>query len=371
VALVVAVLCLWAAPYAGGGEGAAAGTSGAAVTKKVSVEASDASLQDVLRLVFRGTDQSFIVDPGIDLTLQRVTLTLKEVTLEQAVRAICRLYGLEYETVDEGVWLITAGKDVVISGGRVLPLLGAVRAAGGPANAEALAGWNRQAMEEELRRVGAPEDILQELLLIGPGRTASRLMTAKLPEHPERVSDVLVDLSVEDATMAEVAEKLTAAVDAAVKLPAKEPEDAHVLEIRIHKAIPEELRITARVYRMPLSEVLEMLMQQANLTWSLERSGWGYYDPSRPNRAPLRREEGLSDQEWTNALMGKGIVAKMPLQVLHIVPQPELSVSGPGIGPRGGAGGQAGGRGGGGIAGHGGGFGGSGGGGGGGRGGSD
>lgn len=296
--------------------------------------------QHALRTVFEAAGEPYAW--GGRLEDHPVTVSVTNAKLQTAVDLICRLAGLMYVR-QEGVWVISERPDTVRIGGREVPVLGAIRTEGSFADAEALAYPMRDLaqIERTLRRAKIAdleselgEHELREALGLparsrGGGGGGRGL--AELPELPSCVADVLVDLTVEDATMAEVAEKLTAAVDAGVELLLKEPGDAHVLEIRAHKAIPQDLRITARIYRMPLRDVMQMLIQQTNLVCRLESvgKGWEWRSGSpRPQRAP-----GMSDEEWLHRVTGGSGAQQVPLQVLHIVPQPELSVSGPRLGP--------------------------------------
>jgi hypothetical protein len=313
VVLVLAVFCLWAAAHAGGREGGTPGTSGAAATERISLEVKEVPLQDALHQLFQGTDQSVVVDPSVGLTGQTLTVSLKDVPLEHAVRAICRLHGLDYETDGEGLWAIMAGEDVVISAGRRLPVIGAMRTGE--------QGQTLELLREAARAGDRPSELswgfptYESRVVTRPGGWAGGVAGAELPSG---IEGRLVDLEVTDATMGEVAAKLTEAAG----------ED---VEFVVHEAVPADLKVTARVYRMPVGLLCGMLMAQTGLTCSTE-----------VERRPIPEVIGGTEQTPITRSRTKAYYR------INIVPQPELSVSGRGIPPRGWGGGRAGGRGGGG-----------------------
>jgi hypothetical protein len=62
--------------------------------QRVSLDVSEATLTAALTTLFKGTGQSLILDPAVAQAGQSVTLKLNDVSLESAVRAICKLHGL-------------------------------------------------------------------------------------------------------------------------------------------------------------------------------------------------------------------------------------------------------------------------------------
>jgi hypothetical protein len=101
----------------------------------------------------------------------------------------------------------------------------------------------------------------------------------------------LVDLDVENAPLGEVA----------AQLGVKHGEEWQV-EILVHEAVPEDITVTAKVYRMRRDEVLFLLAEQTNLDISI--------DSPMPGERTLER----------------------PHTRVYFVPRPELEVSGLGVG---------------------------------------
>jgi len=70
--------------------------------RRINLELRDAEIRDALSLLFRGTDQSYTVEPAVT---GKVTMTLRDVTLDQALRMMMTALNLEYQRVD-GVYQI-------------------------------------------------------------------------------------------------------------------------------------------------------------------------------------------------------------------------------------------------------------------------
>jgi ssDNA-binding Zn-finger/Zn-ribbon topoisomerase 1 len=143
---------------------------------------------------------------------------------------------------------------------------------------------------------------------VNPSELAALTAVAALPMAPgvagnERMSfvggDKLVDLEVKDAPIREVMAKLSAASG---------------FSIDVAEPVSNELKITAKIYRMPIADVLSMIVGQANLTYTVSYG----VNPS----VKLRYENGLATTEELESSRGK--------PEIHIVPRPELTVSGPG-----------------------------------------
>lgn len=64
---------------------------------RINLELRDADIQDALALLFRGSGSSYTVQPGVS---GKVTLTLRDVTFDQALRMMMNALGLEYQKVD-------------------------------------------------------------------------------------------------------------------------------------------------------------------------------------------------------------------------------------------------------------------------------
>ncbi|UCC68749.1 MAG: hypothetical protein JSV79_02105 [Armatimonadota bacterium] len=270
LAVAVLIVLPTAAAVAGGGGGGGGrrGTADAGAGQKVSLDVKDTAIEDALRLLFRDTDQSIVLHPAISRLPYKMTISLKDVPLEFAVRAFCRMYDLEYET-DEGLWVVFPREDVVSIAGRGVPIIGAVRAEGAAQRAA------DRAQRELLSALAAG----QSPTYTTRGITVS---TSEHPGLPDSIGDILVDLDVKDTTIAEVGAKLSQAAGEAVN-------------ITVHDSVPKELKVTAKVYRMPLRDLLSLLADQSNLTYTVGET-----------------KEGKAE--------------------IHIVPRPELRVSGPGVG---------------------------------------
>lgn len=254
-------------------EGRALAPTRSAGDVKVSLDVKVASLADAFRLLFRDTDQSLILDPAVAELPQTLTLTLKNVTLEHAVRGICKLYGLDYETDQAGLWVILPSSDFVTFGGRDVALLGA-----------ASVDVGRQISVKE--GLGGPPRFVMR-----GGRTIGSSERPSL--QPFRGDEKLVDLHIEDATIRQAIVELS---------------KASGIEMVVHKAVPEDIKVTARVYKMSVGEVLGRLLAEANLDYSVDRMAGKLVEQTELEGA-------------TGLIRG---------DVVHIVPQPELRVSGTG-----------------------------------------
>jgi hypothetical protein len=270
-----------------------------AVTQRVSVEIKDASLDDALRAIFKDTDQSVVVQWGIVVGAP-VNLSLKNVPLEDAVKAVTELNGLDYKRMGK-VWVVSQKEGVVTVGGARVPLLGALP------NVPGEPVFERRVGDETLmfvyprivREAGAGMPIS-----VAPNR-------AQVVEFPG--SETLVDLDVKDAALTEVAAKLSAAVNAALKKDAQRRpavQAAEHVEIIAHESL-KNVRVTAKVYRWPAGQVLAMLANQTDTVCSLERE-----EPLRP--AQIAKEVGP----------GGGVVKLTRTTRIYLVPRPVLEVTG-------------------------------------------
>jgi hypothetical protein len=100
--------------------------------------------------------------------------------------------------------------------------------------------------------------------------------------------------------------------------------EAADIEIVVHEAVPEDIRITAEVYRVSGFRLLTEIVDQAGLAVAQERVA-EVIDPeghvtryAPPSSAPsLPSRTGFTKKEFS---------------IFHVVPRPELSVSGTGLG---------------------------------------
>jgi hypothetical protein len=280
--LAVGLLILFAAAaaIAGGGGGISGGGTATAPGRsagdvKVSLKVKNASFPDTFRLLFEGTDQSFVLHPVLHDRADRITITLNNVQLEHAVRAICKLYVLEYETDQAGLWVIMPSSDFVTFGGRDVPLLGAA-----PVDIE-------RGIAIRQGRGGRPRVVTRVGRMIGSSE--------RPPLQPFRGDEKLVDLHIEDGTIRQAIAEMS---------------KASGVEMVVHKAVPEDIKVTARVYQMSVGEVLGRLLAEANLDYSVD---------------------GMAGKLVEQTEL-EGATGRIAGDVVHIVPRPELRVSGPGVG---------------------------------------
>ncbi len=231
-------------------------------SRKIFLDLKAAPLVDALRLLFKNSPYSYVLSPEIGrLALDPLTIRLKEVELQAALRVICAAYDLLYEKEDS-IYYFFPRADVVTIGGRRVPLLGALQVPG-------------MAPDLETAR-----SIITKLSLSGPdpGGIQTRLFLSQLPYF-----DVLVDLEVENAPLSEVAKKLSV-----------QREGADRTEIIVHESVPSDVRVTARIYRMRRDEILQMVADQGNLDVSVEPAVQEEEDgPITPNRVYLMRKPEL------------------------------------------------------------------------------
>lgn len=225
--------------------------------RRVSVDLQGATLSDALTLVFKDTDQSFMLHPALH-GAGPITVRLTNVPFEYALKGIVKMHGATYEQVDN-LWYVFPDPDVVSVGGVNVPVVGALQVPGMPPDLE-----TARSIITKFSRSG-PD----------PGGLQTRLLLSKLPYF-----DALVDLEVADAPLSEVAKKLSVSKDG-----------SKGTEIIVHESVPGDLRVTARIYRMRRDEILRMLADQANLDVSVEPAVQEAKDgPITPNRVYLIRK---------------------------------------------------------------------------------
>jgi hypothetical protein len=115
----------------------------------------------------------------------------------------------------------------------------------------------------------------------------------------------LVDLEVKDAPLREAMEKISKASGVAIE---------------VDETVSKEIKVSATIRKLPLREVLSLLVNQANLTYTVENN------PNRDSFEDLanRAKAGLIPRsEFERELRNLPQVA-----TIHIVPKPELKVTG-------------------------------------------
>ena len=301
---------------------------------KVTVEVKDATLGEALELIFKGTDQSVVVQPAV-AGIRPVNLSLKNVQLEDAVKVVAKINGLQYEHVDN-LWVVFPEEGVLTVGGVRVPLLGAVPAIPGELGQTSLEFVRRGGDGGDERMVFINPRIVKEPGLEAPFETrrahggVTYDQRGRLSGRPSfEGEDVLVDLSVRDMPLTEVAAQLSRIVGAEVQkrtsarqvaAQSGEPEPQrerwrYQVEIIADESL-RSLKVSARVYKWPAGQVLDMLIDQADLTCAVDRQ-----DVPPPAGG-----------------VGMGVTTVR----VFLVPRPVLEVTGPGI-PEAGMGGIGGG----------------------------
>jgi len=291
----------------------AAGGGSAGLTSRVTIQLDGQSAPDALQEVFRDRPESYVFrGEPIDEQAQRLFLTLNNVEFESAVRVICDAAELDCEFTD-GIWVIWPHPAAAYLHGARVPVLGSVqvsRGGGTGAGGEA---------DVEAARVAA-EEILSGMRV----STSSRIngQSARYsPQLPPGLGNIIIDLEVTEATLEEVAARLS------------EIEGVDV-EVRIHPAVAPTFRVTASVYRMPFSQVLSLLMDRAGLTCSVERIQnvipEGGSD-SRDAQEPASRGGGnppMAMGHWD-----RYVAWIVPTPTLSIIGRPDAGGYGSGYGP--------------------------------------
>jgi hypothetical protein len=336
-------------------------------TAKVDLEFRDTPVMDAIAEVLTGTN-TLVVPHDVPREL-RVTLRLRNTEREEALRLLCDAAGLDYSRVDylpankvilsfgrRGVVapaLLTAipditGNRVVVVGAVSAPgvfqmkqdwrVSDAISAAGGltgrPELTRAtLVKADRRIIPLDVENVLRAEDSAENMrldpgdvlsiqaLLTGPPRAAGLVQvpilgaatvtgaTARLELARSHLmgrcasftgDDRLTDLEVKDVPLRDALAQVSKAAD---------------IPIHVHESVPREIKVTATIYRMPVGDLLCLIVGQANLTYTVGRF------PFLTSTAVVPRK-GAAVQKGT---------AVHTVQIISVVPKSELRVSGPGI----------------------------------------
>lgn len=271
--------------------------------ERVSISVKDEKLTAVFTKLFEGTEQSVVIDPAVADIASPVTLTLSDVSLESAVRAICKLYNLEYETDNEGLWVIMPGSGFVTVDGARVPILGTVTSLGGTPG-------------------GDSTRALQGIRFSAGG--GGGFGTEEAPKRPSFPGDDrLVDLDVKDAPLSEVASRLSFKADPQPTVgPPWDSSFNYNVEIIAADAV-KDLRVTAKIAKWPLGEVLDMLLAQTGLVCTV--------DASDGERGRVTAGGGTASRHYeirTDPVTGERVY---PTLRVYLVPAPEMRVSGEGL----------------------------------------
>jgi len=238
--------------------------------RSVNVDFQDTPITDAIKALARDLDRPVLFPRQFPKDL-RVTLSLRGADPEHAVRMVCEAAGLTCK-IDRASVVITAPPTVNVGGAQV-PLLGAMSVSSG----------------------------LPGIYMPGASRSVLRVLQTAEGHASFAGDDKLVDLEVKDAPIRETMAKLS---------------EVSSIKIVVHEAVPKEIKITAKMYRMPLGEVLSLIVGQANLTYTVALAP-GADAKQRYESGLITRQEYLERQD---------------VATVHIVPKPELKVSGPGVG---------------------------------------
>lgn len=259
-AIAVVVLC--AVGIAGFGLGLpAARAAEDAADRRVSVDLDGVGLGDALTSLFKDTDQSFMLHPSL-YGEGPIKVRLTNVPFESALKGIVKMHGATYEQVDN-LWYVFPDPDVVSVGGVNVPVVGALQVPGTPPDFETA--------RSIVTKFSRPD--------LDAGAIQTRLLLSRLPYF-----DMLADLEVENAPLSEVAKKLSL-----------EMEGANGTKIIVHDSVPDDIRVTAKIYCMRRDEIVQMLAGQANLDISVETAVQvGKDGPFTPNRVYLIRKPEIT-----------------------------------------------------------------------------
>ncbi len=222
----------------------------------ISLSLIDSPVDSALRIVFRDTSYSFVLDPGACKDT-RITLQL-EAPFSQAVRAISAAAGLMHRREGD-VWYFYAPTPTVTLNGKQVPIIGAMQV--GPNGYIAA-----QVPEAPPKGTAAPHPLTTPghddlVARIGPIMRGTSGQpggpSVSVPVFPG-LTDPLVRLEVDNAPIREAVAKLTAACAA---------------DIVVYPEVPENLRVTAHVYMVPLTQFLSDLANQSHLSVSSDALG--------------------------------------------------------------------------------------------------
>jgi hypothetical protein len=259
---------------------------------RITVELKEATLEEALRVLFRDTPYSYVLSPEIGrLSLDPLTISLKEVDLQTAVRVICDTYDLLYRKEDS-IYYFFPRSDVVTIGGRRVPLLGTIEVPEAPQGAE-------------FRFSTSPGEVARGTIIrTSPWSTEVREHDLNLAPSTTQKP---IDLQLDNVPIREAMAQLGKAAD---------------MEIVVHEAVPEDIRITAKVYRVSGFRLLTEIADQAGLAVAQER----VIEVTDPEGHVTRHTPPFDELH----LPGQTGFSKREFSIFHVVPQPELSVSGTG-----------------------------------------
>jgi hypothetical protein len=228
-----------------------------------------------------------------------ISMEFFDVKADDALKAVCRAAGLVAEEEDGALVIFQTPFATV--GGEKVPLVGA---------APPIAGAGPPGFYSVL-----PEALAYGLRVETPRGTVRTTTGTALSGPASFEGDSkLVDLEVKDAPLREAFAALS-----------KESG----IKIVVDEAVSKEIKVTARVRKMALRELLDMLVNQANLTYAVGRDENVVLEPYASIIANARKE--VEAGEAPRAALERLLAEARFAPLIHIVPRPELKVSGPGL----------------------------------------
>jgi hypothetical protein len=263
--------------------------------KKVNLDFKDAPVTEVVTKLAQQADISLAIQDEM-LKDRKVTVQIRNADPEEALQLVCAAARLRWDQVRPGMWLIYPQPTVTVGGAEV-PILGAV---GAPSSGDTPTVYYR------------PLDAY----IVGEGgsrRIIPRGGTGPAPNVSFEGDKNLVDLSLHDVPLVAAMRALS---------------EVSRVPIVVHESVPKEIKVTVKVYKMPLQEVVSRLVAQAGLTYTVEERPAPEVEEALRERV---KKGVMNDLEFERELRAAPRVA-----TIHIVPKPELKVSGtrlaPGVG---------------------------------------
>jgi len=218
---------------------------------KVNLDFKDAPVTEVVTKLAQQADISLAIQDEM-LKDRKVTVQIRNADPEEALQLVCAAARLRWDQVRPGMWLIYPQPTVAVGGAEV-PLLGAFGSVAGTAPSGMTYQW--------------------------PGGIGISGQTTLATRSPFEGDRDLVELNVKDVSLSDAVAQLSKASGVAMT---------------VHDSVPKEIKVTAKLYSVPLGQALSMIVNQANLTYTVGQT-----------------KEGKPE--------------------VHIVPKPELKVSGAGF----------------------------------------
>jgi hypothetical protein len=255
--------------------------------KPVSVDFEGTPLAESLRKLAGEAHVVLLLSPEVDAKA-RVFAHLKDVDPLAAMKLITEAAGLVYQQ-SPGLVVVFNGKPSATVNGRQVPIVGAVTSA-------------------------ASLDLV-------PPRPAAGMPSLGPTRPPDfQGSDKLVDFEVTQSPLREAIARLS---------------KASGIDMKVDEAVPAALKVIARIRKMPVGEVLSLLVGQANLTYMVANREEQYINEACKARIALveqRVAAGVaSKEELQDAKIAATRTRRIP--TIYIVPKPELQVTGPAPSP--------------------------------------